>query len=111
MGGEAIAAVAAGNVIAWLGALPMALPLVAATAVDWGIVLYLGTIQIALAYVLLTAGIRRVPAFEASLLMLAEPVLNPLWAWWVQGERPGGWALLGGAVILGATATRLISQR
>jgi DME family drug/metabolite transporter len=47
-----------------------------------------------------------VPAFEASLLLLLEPVLNPIWAWLVHGERPGGWSLLGGAVILAATTAR-----
>jgi hypothetical protein len=30
-------------------------------------------------------------------------VLNPVWAWLFQGERPGAWAVLGGAIILGAT--------
>jgi drug/metabolite transporter, DME family len=44
-----------------------------------------------------------VPAFEASALLLAEPALNPVWAWMVHGERPSAWALGGGALILGAT--------
>ena len=48
----------------------------------------------------------RVPAFEASLLLLLEPVLNPVWAWLAHGERPGGWSLAGGALILVATATK-----
>ena len=29
------------------------------------------------------------PALEASLILLIEPVLNPVWAWIFQGERPG----------------------
>jgi drug/metabolite transporter (DMT)-like permease len=33
-------------------------------------------------------------------------VLNPIWAWIVHGETPGPATLLGGALILGATATR-----
>ena len=49
---------------------------------------------------------RRVPAFEASLLLLLEPVLNPVWAWLVHGERPGAWSLAGGALILAATAVK-----
>jgi drug/metabolite transporter, DME family len=32
-----------------------------------------------------------------------------VWSWLVHGETPGGWALAGGAVILGATAVRALS--
>lgn len=109
--GVALAAVAAGNLIACLAALPLALPITGGEAGDWGIVLYLGTIQVGLAYLLLTAGVRRLAAFETSLLLLVEPVFNPLWAWWLHGERPGLWAMAGGALILGATAASLISGR
>ena len=44
--------------------------------------------QIGLAYGCLIEGLRGVPALEASLLLLLEPVLNPVWAWMVHGERP-----------------------
>ena len=73
---------------------------------DWVVVTYLGVFQIGLAYVLLTIGMRHVGALEASLLLLLEPVLNPVWAWFAQGETPAGWALAGGAVILLSTAAR-----
>ena len=43
---------------------------------------------------------------EVSLILLIEPVLNPIWAWIVHGERPGAWALLGGAALLAATAAK-----
>lgn len=103
--GEARGAGAAllGNALAFLLTLPMALPLVQVTAGDAVAVAYLGTFQIALAYVLLTRALRGVPAFEASLLLLLEPTLNPLWSWLMHGENPGGWTLVGGAVIIGAT--------
>lgn len=102
-GGEGtLPTVVAGNALAFLACLPMALP-AQAGAVDWAVVSYLGVFQIAAAYVLLTAGIRHVPALEASTLLLLEPALNPFWAWLVHGERPGIWSLAGGALILGAT--------
>lgn len=104
--GSAAVAVVAGNVIAALGALPFALPLGSHGAGDWALVGYLGVFQIALAYVLVTRALRTIPALEASLILLIEPVLNPAWAWVFQGERPGTWALVGGGVILGATAVR-----
>jgi drug/metabolite transporter (DMT)-like permease len=47
-----------------------------------------------------------VTAFEGALLLLLEPVLNPIWAWLVHGERPGPWSLTGGAVILAATLVK-----
>jgi drug/metabolite transporter (DMT)-like permease len=104
--GSAIAAVVSGNITAFLVALPMALPLGSRSAVDWGVVIYLGVFQIAVAYVLVTSGLRHIPALEASLILLIEPVLNPVWAWLFQGERPGVWALVGGAIILGATTLK-----
>jgi drug/metabolite transporter (DMT)-like permease len=101
--GGSFASVVAGNLIAFGVALPIALPVLHATPADWATLAYLGVIQIGLAYVLLTRGLRHVPAFEASILLLCEPVLNPVWSWLVHGERPGAWALGGGAAILGAT--------
>lgn len=98
------AAVLWGNVLACLVVLPWALPVGSSTAMDWGVVTFLGVVQIGLAYALLTRAIRGVPAFEASLLLLVEPVLNPIWAWLVHGEAPGAGTLGGGGVILVATA-------
>jgi drug/metabolite transporter (DMT)-like permease len=46
---------------------------------------------------------------EASLLVLLEPVLNPVWTFLAAGERPGPWAIAGGAVVLGATAWRTVA--
>ena len=104
--GSPVAAVVSGNLTAFLVALPMALPLGPHAPVDWAVIIYLGVFQIALAYVLVTSALRRIPALEASLILLIEPVLNPVWAWLFQGEQPGAWALLGGAIILGATTLK-----
>ena len=105
---EATAAVIAGNLIAFVLCLPAALPVVGSTVRDWAVLAFLGLFQVALAYLFLTAGLRRVAALEASLLLLIEPVLNPLWAWWLHGETPGRLALAGGEVILATTAGRVI---
>jgi drug/metabolite transporter (DMT)-like permease len=91
--------------------LPLATPIAGARPLDWVVLAYLGAVQIALAYYLLTRAVRTVSALDVSLLLLLEPVLNPLWAWWLQGERPGRWAALGGALVLGATAWRSLSSR
>lgn len=75
---------------------------------DQAALVFLGVVQIGVAYVIFDYGIARVPALEASLLAMLEPVLNPLWVWLVLRERPSFWANLGGAVILGALAARSI---
>ncbi len=105
-GGEQAAAVVLGNVFACLACLPMALPLPQSRTFDWLAIFYLGTFQIGFAYALLTSGIQRVRAVEAGLILLAEPVLNPVWAWLAHGERPGAASLLGGAIILAASAVK-----
>ena len=102
-GGSAPAVVFLGNLIAFAVGLPFALPVVEARIVDWVILAGLGVVQIGLAYVFLTLAMRHVPALEASVLLLLEPALNPLWSWMVHGERPGPWSVLGGITILGAT--------
>jgi drug/metabolite transporter (DMT)-like permease len=103
-----LSAVIIGNVMACLGALAFALPLPAASPVQWGTLVYLGVIQIALAYVFLTTAMRELPALQVSLLLLIEPVLNPIWTWLVRGEEPGAWVVAGGLVIIGATAAQSI---
>ena len=86
--GLGMSAVAAGNLFASIAALPFALPLPAASTGEWITIVYLGVCQIGLAYVCLTAGIRHLPALDVSLLLLVEPVLNPVWTW--PAGRVGG---------------------
>jgi drug/metabolite transporter (DMT)-like permease len=107
-GGSTEPALVAGNVLAAVCTLPMALPVSGVSATNWLVILYLGVFQIGLAYVCLSKGMAGVPAVEASLLLLLEPVLNPLWSWLVHDEAPGGRALAGGAIILAATAVRTV---
>jgi DME family drug/metabolite transporter len=104
--GSVAAAAACGNLIVFLVCLPGALPLAAGRAADWLIVIYLGVFQLGLAYVFLSRAITRVPALEASLFLLVEPVLSPVWAWLAHGETPGPLAVIGGAVILTATVVK-----
>ncbi|MCZ7645633.1 MAG: DMT family transporter [Planctomycetota bacterium] len=78
------------------------LPPAAELPVPLATIFVLGIVQLGLGYYLMMQGIRHVPALEASLLALLEPVLNPLWTFLFIGERPGPWALLGGGIILGS---------
>ncbi|MGH9866722.1 MAG: DMT family transporter [Candidatus Polarisedimenticolia bacterium] len=107
-GSSLASVVLAGNVMAFVACLIPGWPIPVPGLVDAAVLVYLGVFQIALAYVLLTRGLHGVTALEASLLLLVEPMLNPLWAWAVQGEVPGAWTLAAGAIILGATAWRTL---
>ncbi len=107
-GGSVATAAASGNLTACLVALVLAQPLAAGRPVDWAVVAFLGVCQLGVPYVLLTRAIPRLRALEVALFLLIEPVLNPIWAWLVHGERPGPAALLGGGLILSATVVRSV---
>jgi DME family drug/metabolite transporter len=96
-------AVVLGNLLAALINLPFALPFASVTTVDLGTILFLGIVQIGIAYMLMSRALKHVGALEASILLMVEPALNPLWSWMLHGETPGLWSLGGGALILGAT--------
>ncbi len=114
-GRESLTALVTGNLIAGLLCLPWALggepPLSQAGLSDLLAVLYLGVVQIGLAYLLLTWAMRTLPALDASLLILLEPSLSPLWALWLQGEVPGPPSIAGGLLLLGSSVLRAISTR
>jgi drug/metabolite transporter (DMT)-like permease len=106
--GAAGATVVCGNVLACLAGLPAALPVSSVRLADVAILLYLGLFQIGAAYALMTSAVRRLRALEVALFMLIEPVASSLLAWSLHGERPGPWALGGGALIVGSTAWRAV---
>lgn len=102
-GNAGIPTVALGNLIACVAAVPMAVPVRSFHAHDGLVILYLGTVQIGIAYVCLTRAMRQVKAIEAATLLMLEPAMNPIFTWLAHGERPVAWSLTGGAVILSAT--------
>jgi drug/metabolite transporter (DMT)-like permease len=105
------AAVISGNALAFLVCAPLALPVSGSVPLDWAVVAYLGLFQIGLAYVAMTRGMRGTPVFEASLLLLLEPVLNSVWAWLVHSEQPGPASLLGCTLILIASLATAFRAR
>lgn len=105
---RAIAAVIVANV----GLAALLLPVVgvpdSASLADWMLVSYMGIFQLGCAFILVSLGLRRVTALEGALLLLLEPLLNPVWAFFAHGEMPGGLVLAGGGVILAASAARVV---
>jgi DME family drug/metabolite transporter len=66
-------------------------------------VVYLGVVQIGVAYTLFTLGMAHgIRSLDAGIVGYIEPVLNPVWVFLVIGEQPSKWALIGGAIIVGA---------
>jgi DME family drug/metabolite transporter len=51
------------------------------------------------------------PALTASLLLMLEPALNPLWTWAFLGEYPGNATLIGGVIVLTATIVNVLFDR
>jgi len=80
--------------------MPFAAFEVTANVAAWGFVILLGVVQVGLAYVFFTKGIKSTPALLACLITALEPVLNPTWVALATGEVPGPFAAAGGAVIV-----------
>jgi drug/metabolite transporter, DME family len=72
-------------------------------------VVYLGVVQLGLAYSLFTVAMARgVRSLDAGIIAYVEPVLNPVWVFLVLHERPSSWALLGGATIITAVISHML---
>jgi len=89
----------AGNILAFLISMPFLLGS-ALDATGWPALLLLGVFQLGLPYILYSEAIKHVTALEATLVPIIEPILNPIWVFLAIGERPGGWAFLGGILVL-----------
>jgi len=110
VGSPAMSAVITGNIFASMAAIPFAWPMPDASAAEWATIAYLGVFQVGLAYICLTKAVGRLPALDVSLLLLLEPVLNPMWAWLVRGERADRWTIAGGGIIVVVTAIKSIYE-
>ncbi|HPF58319.1 MAG TPA: DMT family transporter [Candidatus Competibacteraceae bacterium] len=103
--GSALSSLLLGNLIAGVIGLPFMFQFMPDLSSWFGLVL-LGVVQLGLPYILFALALRHVRAVEGILIPMIEPVLNPVWVFLMMGEKPGVWALLGGAIILGAVMVR-----
>ncbi|MBI4527171.1 MAG: EamA family transporter [Deltaproteobacteria bacterium] len=71
----------------------------------------MGVVQFGSAYFFFSKGVEAVSLQEASLILLLEPVLNPLWVHLVTGEVPTAETSVGGSVILLSLALRYVLGR
>jgi len=109
-GNSPASALLLGNLLTAVVGMPFALGHALSTA-QTAIIVTLGVVQLGLPYVLYSIAVKRVTALEAILILMVEPILNPLWVALAHGEVPGHWSLLGGALVLGAVFARELARR
>jgi drug/metabolite transporter (DMT)-like permease len=99
-------AMALATLIAAIVALPAANPF-EVTRWDFVLLCLFGAAQLGLGLALFSYGAPLVPAAEAALLNVLEPILGPVWVWLVLSERPSGQALVGAGIVLAALMLHL----
>ena len=104
--GSAVESIILGNLIAFAVGLPWIIASPMLPPSGWAALLVLGVVQLGFSYWLYSRAIKHVTALEAVLIPVIEPVLNPLWVLIFMHEKPSGWALLGGVVVLTAVMVR-----
>ena len=72
------------------------------------IVAVMGVVQLGIPYWLFSKGLEQVSVQEASLIVLIEPVLNPIWVALIVGELPSNATLVGGSFIVGSLGFRYL---
>ena len=78
---------------------------------DYARLAYLGIVQIGFAYLLFTLAMARgLRSLDAGIIGYVEPVLNPIWVFLFLGERPSGWAIIGGAIIIGSVIVHMLLE-
>ncbi len=106
LGQSTLRAIIVGHLLAAVLGAPALLSAPMLGAEGLGAILALGFLQQALPGLAYAWSMRRVTAMEGMLLPTIEPILSPVWVWLVFGEQPGRWALLGGAIVVGAVTAR-----
>lgn len=88
-----------GNVFTFIVSIPFILQSMPDLQSIIGIII-LGIFQLGISYILFSLAVRHVSAFEAILIPVIEPVLNPIWVFLATGEQPGELAVLGGLIVV-----------
>ena len=103
--GERISGLAIGHALLAVIGIPIGLILTDPaniTTVPILLVVFLGTIQMGIPYVLFGRASVLISNVELSLITMLEPMLNPIWVALIYGEIPGPRAFIGAALIIGA---------
>jgi drug/metabolite transporter (DMT)-like permease len=96
------------NVVCCLILLPLVGSELSLPLKEGWIVAMMGVVQLGIPYWLFSKGLEQISVQEASLIVLVEPVLNPLWVALIVGELPSSATLIGGICIVGSLAFRYL---
>lgn len=98
------------NLVVALLLLPWLGPEPSASGRDVLLMVLMGVVQLGIPYLLFFMALQRVPAGEAALITLLEPLLNPIWVALVVGEMPSQSTKIGGAIVLLGVVLRYAAQ-
>ena len=72
----------------------------ATQSITWVVILLMGIVQVACAFILLSTGLKTTSPVAASLISGVEPVLNPVWVAIFYGEVLTPLSLVGAVMVL-----------
>ena len=100
-GEERFSAIVTGQFITFLAGLPFIVITRPAFTPGAALsILALGVFQLGISYILYVKASRYCPPLACCLLGAVEPLLNPVWVFLFDGERPGFFALIGSVVVV-----------
>lgn len=97
---DAISSVFWGDLLSAIVGLPFLVKETDFTIVPIVSLLVLGIFQVALAYILLSSGLKTTPPVTASLVSGIEPILNPILVAVFYGEEVGVFAFIGAVIVI-----------
>ncbi len=88
------------NLVCFLGLLPVVISQLLVSGGETLALAVMGVVQLGIPYFLFSKGLEKISLQEAALIVLIEPVLNPIWVALVVGEVPSVSTFIGGGIIL-----------
>ncbi len=98
----------ANNLVCWLVLFPLVQSQLSLSLEQALALAVMGVAQLGIPYFLFSKGLETVSLQEASLIVLIEPVLNPLWVALLFGELPSAATFVGGGLVLLSLALRYV---
>lgn len=95
----------ASGAVAWLLSSGMRV-----SVIDLGLLVLFGAFTLGFGMAMFVTGARLIPSALAALISTMEPVLGPVWVWWIHGEVPAPRTLLGGSVVFLALLGHILWQ-
>lgn len=109
--GRPIDSVLLGNLITFLLCSPFYGQGITFELEPWAMIIFLGMIQLGLAYILYSTAIKYVSALDAVIYPVIEPIFNPMFAFLFLGEAMSSTAQIGGVLVLLGVIGRGLIQK